>query len=212
MFTLQTFAEEVARHGLSGRATASHCVSLGQQDPARAQRTARALADAGVAVVTLPQTNLWLQGRSHSTRVPRGLTAIGPLREAGVTVAGGGDNWRDPFNPLSRIDPFETAALLVAAAHYSPPDAYAAVSASPRRLMGLPPVEVVVGSPADLLAIRAADVVDAVAAASPDRWVFRSGELVARTRTIDEVDPLEWLARHPAGQTSGAEDLPGALE
>ena len=150
MFTLELYAAEVERHGLSGRATRPDCVSLGQQARAKAERAVAALARAGIGVVTLPQTNLWLQSRGEVTRVRRGLTAISLLLEAGVVVAGGGDNWRDPFNPLGRIDPLETAALLVAAAHLSPEAAYAAVSARARRVLGLPRIAVEEGSPADL--------------------------------------------------------------
>ncbi|MFI0409412.1 amidohydrolase family protein [Actinomadura sp. 3N508] len=189
MLTLRTFAAEVARRGLHGRATASHCVSLGQQDPQTCREVSRALADAGIAVVTLPQTNLYLQGRDDPTRTPRGLTAVAELREAGVTVAGGGDNWRDPFNPLGRIDPFETASLLVAAAHLPVADAWDTVTAHARTALGLPPSVLVPGSPADLLAIRAADLDEAVAAASADRIVLRGGRVVARTRVTRDIVP-----------------------
>ena len=41
----------------------------------------------GIAVMTLPQTNLFLQARGWATAPPRGLTALRPLLEAGVTVA-----------------------------------------------------------------------------------------------------------------------------
>ncbi|MBO2455759.1 amidohydrolase family protein [Actinomadura barringtoniae] len=189
MLTLRAFADEVARQGLGGRATASHCVSLGQQDPDGCKEVCRALADSGVAVVTLPQTNLYLQGRAEPTRTPRGLTAVTPLRDAGVTVAGGGDNWRDPFNPLGRIDPFETAALLVAAAHLPVADAWTAVTAHARIALGLPPVALLPGSPADLLAIRASGLDEAVAGASQDRIVLRGGRVVARTSVVHDVVP-----------------------
>ncbi|MFC6886500.1 MULTISPECIES: amidohydrolase family protein [Actinomadura] len=189
MLMLRVYADEVARHGLGGRATASHCVSLGQQDPGTAREIARTLADVGISVVTLPQTNLYLQGRDDPTRTPRALTAVGTLREAGVTVAGGGDNWRDPFNPLGRIDPFETASLLVAAAHLAPADAYDAVTAKARAALGLPPVAVEPGSPADLLAVRAPSLDEAIAAAPQDRIVLRAGRVVARTRVVRETVP-----------------------
>lgn len=195
VLTLNDYVTEVERLGLSGRATASHCVSLEQQEPALVTELASRVARAGIKVVTLPQTNLFLQGRAESTRTPRGLTAVRALREAGVVVAAGGDNWRDPFNPLGRIDPFETAALLVAAAHLPVEAAYDAVSARARQIMGLPPVTVAIGSTADLLAIRAADLSDAVAAAAADRWVFRHGQLVARTKVTREVDPARWLTQ-----------------
>ena len=52
--------------------------------------------------------------------MPRGLTAVAALREAGVNVAAGADNLQDPFNPVGRACPFETAGLMIMAAHLTP--------------------------------------------------------------------------------------------
>jgi len=187
--TVRTFASEVAAHGLGGRATASHCVSLGQQSVATARTIAQELVAAGVAVVTLPQTNLYLQGREGTTGTPRGLTALSVLREAGVVVAGGGDNWRDPFNPTSRIDPMETASLLVVAAHFSPADAYDAVSVRAREVMGLTPASFEVGCYTDVLAMKGSSLNDVMAHSSDDRVVIRRGQVISRTRVVHEIAP-----------------------
>jgi cytosine deaminase len=48
--------------------------------------------------------------------------------------------------------------------------------------MGLPEVGVRVGSPAELVAVRAASSTEAIAAASQDRVVIHRGTVVARTR------------------------------
>ena len=135
-----------------------------------------------MAVVTLPQTNLFLQAHGHVTGMPRGLTALRPLLDAGVTLAAGADNVQDPFNPMGRADPLETAALLVMAGHLLPAEAYAAVSAGARAAMGLEPVSIAAGSPAELLAVRAATLREAIATAHPDRLVYHRGRLVAQTR------------------------------
>ena len=75
----------------------------------------------------------------------------------------------------------ETAALLVMAGHLRADEAYGAVSASARRAMGLPVVTLAPGDPAELLAIRAEGLRDAVADASVARIVFHRGRQVART-------------------------------
>jgi len=173
---------EVARAGFPSAITASHVVSLGQFDLDRQQRVAAELAEAGVAVVTLPQTNLFLQGRGHRGPVPRGLTAVRSLLDAGVTVAAGGDNIQDPFNPMGRADPLEAASLLVVAAHLAPGEALSAVTSAARRALGLDPVAVEVGAPADLVAVRGASASAALAAASPERVVLAAGRVVARTK------------------------------
>ncbi|MGH3154186.1 MAG: amidohydrolase family protein, partial [Streptosporangiaceae bacterium] len=190
--TLTSYLRRVERLGLGGRATASHCVSLGQQPPGRAREVARALASAGVALVVLPQTNLGLQGRGLATRVPRALAPIGLLEEAGVLVAGGGDNWRDPFNPVGRIDPMETASLLVSAGHLSAARAYELVSTAARAVLGLPAAALRAGETADLLAIGACDLDEAVASGTEERMVWHRGRLVADTsvRSVTGVDLL----------------------
>ena len=172
---------DVKRSGFSRPITASHAVSLGQQSPERQAAVARTLAELEISVVTLPQTNLFLQGRGHAGPVPRGLTAVRALLDAGVTVAAGGDNLQDPFNPMGRVDPTETASLLVAAAHLSADEALHAVTVGARSALGLPEVSLAIGSPADLVAVQAPSASRALASGPAARVVFRGGRVVART-------------------------------
>jgi cytosine deaminase len=175
---LEMLAERVRTSGFPHRVTASHCVSLGTQSPARVRATAAELAAAGIAVVCCPATNLYLQGRDRPGPVPRGLTALRPLLAAGVVVAGGGDNIQDPFNPLGRGDPLDTAALLVLAGQLSVECAYAAVSTAARRVLSLPEVRLAPGSPAELVAVPAADLRQAMAERDTRRLVVHCGRIV----------------------------------
>ena len=175
---LEYLAAEVAT-GFPHRVTASHCVSLGQRDAADQQRIAELVAAAGIGVVTLPHTNLWLGGRGRQP-VPRGLTAVDALRRAGVAVAAGADNLQDPFNPMGRACPFETASLMVLVAHDLPHVAWDSVSASSRRVLGLPGGAIEPGAPADLLAVTGPSLRQAIAEGPTPRRVFRRGvEVVA---------------------------------
>lgn len=102
---LQYLAKRVKETGFDLGASASHCVSLGVQSHSVQQAVASEVAESGVRVITLPQTNLFLQGRDHPESTPRGLTALRPLLNAGATVGAGADNVRDPFNTMGRSDP-----------------------------------------------------------------------------------------------------------
>ena len=180
---VRSLAAWVRRTGFGHGATASHCVSLGVQPPDVQRAVAEEIAAAGVAVVTLPQTNLYLQGRDQPCGTPRGLTALAALHAAGAVVGAGADNLQDPFNLVGRADPLETAALLVMAGHLLPDDAYGLVSSGARRVMGLPAVgatgAVAVGAPAELLALDATTVRAAVADAPRGRLVVHGGAIVA---------------------------------
>lgn len=203
LLTLATLADLVARTGFPYGAVASHCVSLAVQPVDVQRRVSELVAAAGVGVVALPQTNLFLQGRDHPVATPRGLTAIGPLRRAGVVVAAGGDNLRDPFNPVGRGDALETASLMVTAGHLDADEALASVSDAPRRLLGLPAVSLTVGSPADLVALPAPgalpvpNALAALGAAGAARTVWRAGRIVACTE-------VHTTLAQPAGPTRPA--------
>lgn len=177
--TLPVLAERIRATGFSGAVTASHCVSLGLRAPDEQRRIAEGLADAGVGVVTLPATNLFLQGRDHPQATPRGLTALPALRAAEVDVAAGWDNLQDPFNPLGRADPLETAGLMILAGHHLPADALASVTTVARRVLGRPAAGTMPGDVADLVLVAAADVRSAISSAPADRVVVRGGRIVA---------------------------------
>jgi cytosine deaminase len=171
---LELLADAVLRSGFAHGATASHCVSLGVQTEAVQRRVAEKVARAGVAVVALPQTNLFLQARRTEVAPPRGLTAIAALDRAGALLCAGADNLQDPFCTVGRADPMETAALMVMAGHDTTEQAYRRVSEFARRAMGLEPTT-------DVLAVRAETVREAVASAPSERIVVRNGVVVHGT-------------------------------
>lgn len=184
---LRLLARTVRERGFGRGVTASHCVSLGAVEPDEAARTAKEVAAAGIGVVALPLTNLYLQGRGHPSRTPRGLTALRALLDAGVRVAAGGDNIRDPFNPVGRADPLETASLLVTAGHLTPDEALDAVTGGARAVLGLPAAGPYEGAVADLLAVRAESVSEVLGVSCPERLVFAGGRLVSRTSVVREL-------------------------
>jgi cytosine deaminase len=136
MLTLEYLAQRVTATGFTHGVTASHCVSLGMQPEAVQRRVAAAVAEAGISVVALPHTNLFLQGRDHQQAMPRGLTAVRSLLAEGVNVCAGADNLQDPFNPMGRGDPLETAALMVMTTHLSADEALHTISGAARRALG----------------------------------------------------------------------------
>lgn len=176
--TVLVLAERVERSGFPFAVTASHCVSLGVQAPRTQQHVAETLATAGISVVSLPQTNLFLQGRAHPSATPRGITALHALGAAGVALAAGGDNVQDAFNPMGRGDPLEAASLLVTAGHLDPAEAFDLVTSGAREVMGLVPVALEAGSPADVVAVPGAGLREAVAEADSRRVVVRRGTVV----------------------------------
>ncbi len=167
--------------------SAGHCVRLGTLDTADLDEIIAEVLASDIGIISLPITNLYLQGWEHPVSTPRGLTALRPLLDAGVRVAAGADNVRDPFNPVGRSDALETASLLVTAGHLTLDEAYAAVSDGARSVMSLPRAGVSVGARAELLAVRGSTLSDVIANASADRFVIHAGRLVARSTVHYDV-------------------------
>jgi cytosine deaminase len=168
MLALEDLAERVVATGFAHGVAASHCVSLTLQSEHRQREVADKVAAAGISVIALPHTNLFLQGRDCPVATPRAVTAVKALRSAGVNVAAGADNLQDPFNPVGRADPLETAGLMIMTAHVLPAEALDMVSGAARRAMGLSPGN-------DYVAVRACSIREAIAFGPPDRVVFRNG-------------------------------------
>jgi len=178
--SLDDLAAQVKSTGFDRQVTASHCVSLGMQPEDAQRKTAELVADAGIGVISLPHTNLFLQGRDMQTAMPRGLTAVKVLREAGAKVAAGSDNLQDPFNPIGRGDPLDAAGLMILAAHLLPDDAFASVTSVARAVIGVEPAGPRVGAKADLMVSPATSVREVIATGAPRTLVVRGGRVVHR--------------------------------
>jgi len=162
--------------------TCSHASSMGLLSAARCSRLAEQMAAAGVQVVALPRTNLWLLGRrSGQTPWLRAQAPIRPLQQAGVDVAVGGDNVQDPWYPGGDYDPIELLRLCFTTSHLDPwqRQGLAPFTTSPARLLGLDWDGVLrPGCPADLLVLEA-NSWQQVLARPPQRRVLRAGVWIA---------------------------------
>ncbi|MDF1479289.1 amidohydrolase family protein [Leifsonia sp. H3M29-4] len=167
--------------------SAGHCVRLGTLENDELDGVIADVLESDLGIISLPITNLYLQGWDHPVATPRGLTALRRLLDAGVRVAAGADNVRDPFNPVGRSDALETASLLVTAGHLSLEEAVTAVTDGARSVMSLPPAGVHVGARAELLAVRGTSLSDIVANAPADRYVIHAGRLVSHSVTTHET-------------------------
>jgi cytosine/creatinine deaminase len=194
-FDIVDLARQVLARGLAQRVTASHCVRLGMLEPARLAPVLELVARAGLGIVTLPITNLYLQAREVTHAAPRGLAALRQILDAGIPLAAGADNLRDPFNPAGRADPFETTSLLMTAGHLTAEQALAAVTTGARTVLGLPQAGVEPGDVADLMLVPDTDPGDLLAGADDARVVLHGGHVVADTRVRRSVDLPVLVAR-----------------
>lgn len=187
MLTLAYLAKQTVAHGMQGRVTAGHCVSLAFADDATAAQVMDAVAAAQINVVTLPSCNLVLMGRGMQP-APRGVTRVAELLARGVRVSAASDNVQDPFNPLGGYDPLQAAHFNAHTAHMSGEDELYAcldmVTGLAARTLGLSRYGIAPGMQADLVVLDAPRVLDVVLAPPPRLGTFARGRLVARTAIV----------------------------
>jgi cytosine deaminase len=179
---LEHLAHVVLSEGVQHRIAASHCVSLSTRDERDIQRIAEMVALAGISVIALPQTNLYLQARGVHSNSPRAITPIHALRRAGVNVAAGADNLQDPFNLVGRADPLEIASLLMTASHLSTAEAMESVTTNSSLIVTGEKHLLTVGSPANLVGVRSTTVREAIAMGPPDRFVVYGGVAISEQK------------------------------
>lgn len=190
--TLPHVARAALRHGYRGRVVCGHCCSLSNQPADVIDRTLDLLADAGIAIVTLPTVNMYLQDRA-SGRTPRwrGVTVIQEMRRRGIRVAAAGDNCRDSFYAYGDHDVLDTFRQAVRIAHLDHPltDAPAFVSTIPASIGQFADHgRLAVGAPAQLIALNARTVNEIVSRPHSDRVVIRNGKRI--TATVPEYSEL----------------------
>ncbi len=188
---LRYIAEQTVRHGWQGRVALGHCTELGALAPPDLEPIAAELKAAGVGVITLPATDLYLMGRKDSHRVRRGLAPIKRLLAAGVTVAAATNNVCNAFTPVGNANLALMGFLLTLGAHMGTAaeqaDVLRMLTDQPARLLRLPDYGLAVGCQADLVVWEARSVAEIAATLAPPRTVVKRGRIaVEHTRSVRE--------------------------
>ena len=195
--TLAVVAQTAIDFGFRGRILAGHCCSLSVLPDEGRQRTVDLVARAGMAVVSLPMCNMYLQGRGEGTPHWRGTTAFKELAAAGVPVAIASDNTRDPFYAFGDLDMAEVWREATRILHLDLPfDGWAkTAAATPATVMGLRDRgRLAPGLPADFILFRARTLTEWMARPQADRTVVRRGKPIAATPPdYAELDHLQGL-------------------
>lgn len=183
-FELRQIAARALAAGLAGRVAVSHAFALGAVDDAAFGRTAEALARSDIAIMT-----------NGPGPVP--MPPVMRLITAGVRVFAGSDNIRDAWSPYGNGDMLERAMLIGyrqgLLADSDLELAFHLANGAAAQVLGLTDHGLRSGAKADLVAIPAGSIAEAVAAHPPRALVMKSGRVVARdgalTATIASTRP-----------------------
>ena len=183
--SLRHIAETALRFRFAGKVTVGHACSLALQPQKEAEETLALVVEAGIAAVSLPMCNLYLQDRQPG-RTPRwrGVTLLHEMRALGIPVAVASDNTRDPFYPYGDLDMIEVFREAVRILHLDHPIAAwpDIIASAPAAVVGQPEHGTIrAGRPADLVLFSARNWTELLARPQADRTVLRAGRAIDRT-------------------------------
>jgi cytosine/creatinine deaminase len=168
---LELIAERTKALGMQGSVAVSHAYALGMVPGVRCGAVAERLAEAGVSIMT-------------NAPGDHAFPPVLLLRRAGVTVFAGNDNVRDVWWPYGDADLLERAMMIgYRSGFYSDEEleiAFELVTSAGARALGLDRYGIEVGCPANLIAVEARHVPEAVVARPVRALVLHRGMVVAR--------------------------------
>jgi cytosine deaminase len=168
---IHRLVEGAVERGLQGRVTVSHACVLSAMPRDDVRRLMDRMAGARIALVVLPELNLYLQARGDGAPRVRGLAPVIDALQAGIAVRFGTDNVRDWFFPFGDGDMLETGFVGAMAAHIDGAEELGSLICGGRR-------RIEVGDVADLLLIPASSFDDALARRPGGRLLLRRGRVV----------------------------------
>ncbi|KAE9133853.1 hypothetical protein PF010_g2654 [Phytophthora fragariae] len=173
------------KYGLQGRVTVAHLTALGSMEPDEARAIAARMAAAEIHVITLPATDLYLNGRGDTHKPRRGLTPVRLLQEEGVNVCFGTNNIRNAFTPFGKGDPLDIAFLLAQTTYMGTrADAVLLLEMCTTRAakaLNLAYTTLAAGTAADFVLTGAQDICDLIYDRTPERIVWKNGIRTAET-------------------------------
>ncbi|OCT16940.1 cytosine deaminase [Paenibacillus pectinilyticus] len=185
MLAILTIIRMTHAYGMQGRVSVGHLTSLGSLPYGEARTICQSIAEAGIHVMSLPATDLYLGGRGDDHRHRRGLTPVSLLLEQGVNVIYGSNNIQNPFTPFGTADPLDIGMLLAQTAYMgSKQDVVTLVEMVTTRAaqaLELTNYGLHIGADADLVLLEASNLRSAVYERAPRRFVWKRGQLVAST-------------------------------
>ncbi|MBZ9908550.1 cytosine deaminase [Mesorhizobium sp. BR115XR7A] len=183
--SLKKIAEAALWNGFEGNILVGHCCSLARQPDIEVLDTLDKVAKAGLAIVSLPMCNLYLQDRRTDQTTPRwrGVTLLHEMKARGIAVAVASDNTRDPFHAYGDLDMLEVYRMATRVLHFDHPvgDWPQAVTATPAHVMRLDGFgTLTAGGDADFVLFKGRSWTELLSRPESDRIVVRAGRAIDR--------------------------------
>ena len=177
--------EETLKNGWRDRVCLGHMTKLAGLTPAELTAFIPLLREAGISILALPATDLYMMSRQDTHNVRRGVAPIHRLAEAEIKVGLATNNVQNLFTPFGDGDVLKICTLLAQVLQLGTTASHRLclemATTRAARAIGIEDYGIEVGKVADLVLLDANSVSDAVAAAPLNRTTIKGGKIVARS-------------------------------
>lgn len=189
--------EETIRRGWQGRVCLGHMTKLAALPPSELETLAAEMRDAGVSILALPTTDLYMMARQDTHNVRRGIAPVHRLAELGVTVGLATNNVLNLFTPFGDGDVLKLCSLLAQVLHLGTVSSHQLclemATSRAAAAIALPNHGIEVGNIADLVLLNVRSVSEAIGSAPMGRTTIKNGVPVAQSK----IEQQWFTPRHP---------------
>ena len=183
---LPVVIEQTLKHNWHNRVCLGHMTKLAGLTPAELATYTTQLKEAGIAILALPATDLYMMARGDTHNVRRGVAPIHRLAESGIDVGLATNNVQNLFTPFGDGDVLKICTLLAQILQLGTTSEHqlclSMATFRAARAIGIKNHGTEVGNVADLVLLAARSVSQAIATAPVARTTVKQGKIVARTQ------------------------------
>ncbi len=182
---LPVVARETIKRGWQNRVCLGHMTRLAGLSPAELESVGALLRAAGISVLALPASDLYMMARQDTHNIRRGVAPIQRLIELGVNGAIATNNIQNLFTPFGDGDPLKICTLIAQTLQLGTTTSHEQclemATTRAARAIGIHNHGIAPGKAADLVIIEARSASEAIGAAPIGRTTIKRGRVVSQT-------------------------------
>ncbi len=183
---LPVVIEETLKYNWQHRVCLGHMTKLAGLTPTELAAFIPSLKEAGIAILALPATDLYMMARQDTHNVRRGVAPIDRLAESGIKVGIATNNVQNLFTPFGDGDMLKICTLLAQVLQLGTIASHQLclemATSRAAQAIGIQDYGIEVGKIADLVLLEANSVSAAMGTAPLNRTTIKEGHIVAQSQ------------------------------
>lgn len=174
--------EQTVQRGWQNRVCLGHMTKLAGLPPAELAAIADATQAAGISILALPASDLYMMARKDTHNVRRGVAPVQTLATLGVNTGLATNNVQNLFTPFGDGDVLKICTLLAQVLQLGTVEAQTAclemATTKAAIAINLKNHGLAIGNTADLVILNARSITEVIATAPVERTVIKNGNLI----------------------------------